>query len=898
MADAFQIRKITVPANLLTNPDIAENAVGAVSVSTGSADAGKIVLLDASGQIDPTMGGGGGSTTWASITSGINTGQNLQVGNGSVINYTGTGLINANEVGGIQVVNGSVPTHAGMLLISQPGNSTMAWADPQVQGLYDAGSTISPAPAYVAPTNIQPVMIGGSDYAGTAKLQTWKVDSSGLGYVSVTGSVTVSGSVSVSNFPATQTVVGNLTHNNAAPGANNIGVLPAVASTSVPTYNNGDQVLLSTDLSGQLRVTSAGSFTPALTADRTATGTITSSQNVMVSTAGGGTCVFNITGTWTGTIVFEGSIDGTNWVTANVSPFQFGNLVSSATANGQWLLNVGGLNSFRVRGNTVATGTANVWIEVGAGNNALVISDIIQGSVSISNFPATQTVSGNVTSAQGSPNTAANSWPVEVTDGTNILMTSSHPGSVNIQQIAGSTVATATSGIMKIGVTDATGTSINSTSDSGTAGLNVHVTNTGGLGGTQYVEGTNIGATGTGTLSIAKNPSNAAEAIHVDASNNLLTNINVALPAGTNIIGKVEVTDGTNVLGTTSHPVITQDISDGTPGSTVPATAMFMAGKDNATGFLHGLSTDSSGVLNVNASVSGSFTPALTADRTASGTLTTINGAITLSTQGVSGVVFNIVNDTTAWAGTIVFEASPDGVNWYPVNAFAKFPSGAATQTTTTNGQWSLPAGGLNSFRVRASTAITGGTGAKVWIEAGAGPLIVEVAQTTAGNLNATVTQGTANSVANGWPVKITDGTNVLGTSGNPVVVNVNNSPTVTLAAGTNNIGYTSFQLPTLSRLTRAAINFSSSGNNTLIAGVGGQTIRVFRIAYNCGGSTQITWLDGITAMSGPLSFSSGGGEILDFDGDPWFVTSTGNGLAFNSSNAVQVGGTVWYTQS
>src|SRR5208282_5022990 len=54
--------------------------------------------------------------------------------------------------------------------------------------------------------------------------------------------------------------VGTLTHNNAVPAANNIGALVAVASSGAPTYNAGDQVLLSTDLAGNLRVTGAVTF--------------------------------------------------------------------------------------------------------------------------------------------------------------------------------------------------------------------------------------------------------------------------------------------------------------------------------------------------------------------------------------------------------------------------------------------------------------------------------------------------------------------------------------------------------------------------------------------------------------------------------------------------------------
>src|SRR5271167_1053748 len=63
--------------------------------------------------------------------------------------------------------------------------------------------------------------------------------------------------VNVAAFTGSVTVLGNLTHNNAAPVADNIGALVAVASSAAPTYNAGDQVLLSTDLAGNLRVSVA-----------------------------------------------------------------------------------------------------------------------------------------------------------------------------------------------------------------------------------------------------------------------------------------------------------------------------------------------------------------------------------------------------------------------------------------------------------------------------------------------------------------------------------------------------------------------------------------------------------------------------------------------------------------
>ena len=69
--------------------------------------------------------------------------------------------------------------------------------------------------------------------------------------------LTASGALIVSaTFGGTQTVVGNLTNNNAAPAANNLGVLPALAEAtlSASRYTTGDQVLLVTDLAGNTNV--------------------------------------------------------------------------------------------------------------------------------------------------------------------------------------------------------------------------------------------------------------------------------------------------------------------------------------------------------------------------------------------------------------------------------------------------------------------------------------------------------------------------------------------------------------------------------------------------------------------------------------------------------------------
>ena len=79
------------------------------------------------------------------------------------------------------------------------------------------------------------------------------------------------------------TAVGTLTNNNATPAATNIGALGAIANAAAPSYSEGRQVLLSTDLSGAQRVTITNtSLTVAGTA--TVIGTLTNNNAAPAAT--------------------------------------------------------------------------------------------------------------------------------------------------------------------------------------------------------------------------------------------------------------------------------------------------------------------------------------------------------------------------------------------------------------------------------------------------------------------------------------------------------------------------------------------------------------------------------------------------------------------------------------
>ena len=103
--------------------------------------------------------------------------------------------------------------------------------------------------------------------------------------------------------------------------------------------------------------------------DRTITGTIPAAGggagNVAINTQSCAVCGVKITGGATGTLLFEGTVDGTNWDTVfAVLPTSPGATpVSSVTGNYVGLIDCSGFQQVRVRGNTITVGTATVTLE-------------------------------------------------------------------------------------------------------------------------------------------------------------------------------------------------------------------------------------------------------------------------------------------------------------------------------------------------------------------------------------------------------------------------------------------------------------------------------------------------------------------------------------------------------
>ena len=280
--------------------------------------------------------------------------------------------------------------------------------------------------------------------------------------------------------------------------------------------NTGFSQALSVGPNGFLNVNAT--ITPP--SDNTSTGSITSTQNVSVSTTGTSALMVQVEGTWTGTLDFEVTLDGTNWQAALLYPvFPDGApAVSAVTANGNWTLSVGGVRSFRVRGNTVATGSATIFLTAGQGQYGVVATSPVAANfnatvvgtktnnaaasngTNIATLPAIATTAaptyttGNVvalsTDTAGNLRTLATqngAWTVSATQGTS-------PWVDNLTQVAG--VALGATAVTAFGTAPAAANvpGTNSSIFAGTTGitatgtsLNVNVTNTVTVTGTVAV---------------------------------------------------------------------------------------------------------------------------------------------------------------------------------------------------------------------------------------------------------------------------------------------------------------------------------------------------------------------------------------------------------------------------
>ena len=143
----------------------------------------------------------------------------------------------------------------------------------------------------------------------------------------------------------------------------------------------------------------------------TLTDTITAAEDAATLVLGKqeATAGIYISGTWTATLEFEATIDGTNWFALFVHPVGGAIHVASTAANGQWRAGVAGFARIRVRASAYTSGTATVVFDAGWGTHAVHLaassnaigklapnSGVDIGDVDVLSLPALPTGTNNI----------------------------------------------------------------------------------------------------------------------------------------------------------------------------------------------------------------------------------------------------------------------------------------------------------------------------------------------------------------------------------------------------------------------------------------------------------------------------------------------------------------------
>lgn len=396
----------TTGTNLHTVVDSGTITVGNASIPV--TQSGTWNITNISGTVSlPT-----GAATSANQT---NASQKTQIvdGSGNVVASTSNSL-NVN-VTNTEPISGTVTANQGT-----PNTLANAWPVEITDGTNVLGTSSHPVRIDPTGTTTQPVSLTSTTITGTVA-----VTQSTSPWVVSLSSTTITGTV---------TVAGNLTHNNAAPVATNIGVLPAVASSATPTYTTGDQVLLSTDLSGNLRVTiDSTSAEQNVNLNQVGGSAISIGQAAMVASL---PVVIASNQSSIPVTLTSTTITGTVAVTQSTSPWVVsGTVTTTPPAN--------------------ASTNITEWDSVALGAPSAYGTS--PGAVNVIGVNAFITNTPTVTANQGTANAT--------------------PWNENIAQVGGNAVATAATGIIKVGVTDGSGNSVTSTVDGSQRGLDSNIIN-------------------------------------------------------------------------------------------------------------------------------------------------------------------------------------------------------------------------------------------------------------------------------------------------------------------------------------------------------------------------------------------------------------------------------------
>jgi len=226
-----------------------------------------------------------------------------------------------------------------------------------------------------------------------------------------------------------------------ATGAANFGAGATGAQTLRVAANlsDGAGTALSSTLVNSLQALDVQQAAPAL--DRTGTGTITAlNGTVIANTQGCSMVTFYVSGTFSFTYLWEGTADGTNWVSVLAYNVTYGYVQGSNNyTNVMYSVGCGSFQQVRMRASTYTSGTATINWDAGQGTNAdhMISNDTnpISQSITVLDTGTTSYIGANGQVIYGGTPTAGsvNSYPLTSIETIAVECTGTWTGTLQIE---------------------------------------------------------------------------------------------------------------------------------------------------------------------------------------------------------------------------------------------------------------------------------------------------------------------------------------------------------------------------------------------------------------------------------------------------------------------------------
>lgn len=260
---------------------------------------------------------------------------------------------------------------------------------------YQEGATTSPATGTLALARYQatpPTLTDG---------QMWEPQLDSAGNLKVTGSLSVGGTTDNSAFTAgTSTGTPAMGFYHSTIDTVTDGRAAAVAITSKRAQHSNLRDSSGNEIGSTLNASSVYTL-DTISPDTTSTGSIATVGNtVTLATNGQSSVGIQVTGSFTGTILIEGTTDGSTWSPTTAASLSNGTLQSTITGSFNGQSNVAGLSSLRLRATAFSAGTATVTLRGSSGVSTIMLDNPIPTGSNVIGA-VTQSGTWSVTATQG-----------------------------------------------------------------------------------------------------------------------------------------------------------------------------------------------------------------------------------------------------------------------------------------------------------------------------------------------------------------------------------------------------------------------------------------------------------------------------------------------------------------